>query len=77
MTMATRAVLGTLLTNPGIHGYQIHKSAKVGPGTLYTILARLETRGLAHSWWGDPDYPRRRCYALTEEGKELARRSQR
>ena len=72
LTPKTRAVLAELLAEPGLHGYEVHKRAHVGLGSLYPILGRLETRGYATSWWvGDP-HPRRRCYALTPAGEALA-----
>jgi DNA-binding PadR family transcriptional regulator len=59
------------------HGYAIIQDvaelsgSRMGPGTLYGALARLEQRGLVEST--EPD-GRRRPYRLTPEGREqLAR----
>ncbi len=45
-------------------------------GTLYKALGRLEDRGLLASRWEDPaaaeGRPRRRLYALTAEGADVA-----
>jgi DNA-binding PadR family transcriptional regulator len=63
------------------HGYLIRKAVeqqsngalKLGPGTLYAALRRLEDRGLIEeSRWrpdADLDDARRRYYALTSTGR--------
>jgi DNA-binding PadR family transcriptional regulator len=63
------------------HGYLIRKAVeqqtdgamKLGPGTLYAAIRRLEDQGLiAESPWrpdADLDDPRRRYYRLTTNGR--------
>jgi DNA-binding PadR family transcriptional regulator len=63
------------------HGYLIRKAVeqqtngavKLGPGTLYAAIRRLEDRGLIEeSRWrpeADLDDARRRYYALTPDGR--------
>jgi DNA-binding PadR family transcriptional regulator len=63
------------------HGYLIRKAVeqqtdgamKLGPGTLYAAIRRLEDRGLVEeSPWrpdADLDDPRRRYYRLTTSGR--------
>jgi DNA-binding PadR family transcriptional regulator len=63
------------------HGYLIRKAVdqqtngalKLGPGTLYAAIRRLEDRGLIEeSRWrpeADLDDARRRYYALTQSGR--------
>jgi PadR family transcriptional regulator, regulatory protein PadR len=50
--------------------------ALTGHGTLYKALGRLEAFGLLASHWEDADAvegrPRRRLYALTGEGAQVA-----
>lgn len=54
------------------HGYAIiidveaTTGSRIGPGTLYGVLARLEERGLIEPLEGDD--PRRRPYQLTRRG---------
>jgi DNA-binding PadR family transcriptional regulator len=67
------------------HGYLIRKAVeqqsdgahKLGPGTLYAAIRRLEDRGLVEeSRWrpdADLDDPRRRYYALTAAGRTALR----
>src|SRR5258708_38319599 len=54
-------------------GAEIAKATKIGSGTLYPLLARLEAAGWATSQWEDVDpheagRPRRRLYKLTGVG---------
>jgi DNA-binding PadR family transcriptional regulator len=63
------------------HGYAItvdvakHVGVRLGPGTLYAALARLEALGLIA---GQPAEGRRRPYRLTADGAaELADQSRR
>lgn len=64
-------VLGSL-ADGAKHGYAIlqdvaeRTGVRVGPGTLYGVLARLEERGLIEAL--DADDPRRRPYRLTTRG---------
>lgn len=66
-------ILASLADGPK-HGYAIIKdveaqtSIKLGPGTLYAAIARLEERGLVAPVDGDE---RRRPYRLTAEGQTV------
>jgi PadR family transcriptional regulator, regulatory protein PadR len=73
-------VLKVLLEQPqkGLSGAEISRLAKVGSGTIYPLLARWESNGLASSEWEavDPSVvgrPRRRFYKLTGLGQTVAR----
>lgn len=63
----------TSLTDGPKHGYAITKDVqelagvRLGPGTLYGALARLESSGLIEAL---PAQRRRRPYRLTEAGRE-------
>lgn len=57
----------------GRSGAEISKAAKIGSGTLYPLLARLESAGWLKSEWENVDpsevgRPRRRFYRLTGLG---------
>jgi PadR family transcriptional regulator, regulatory protein PadR len=80
MTLQTKLVLRALSKNPlqPRYGLDISKETGLPDGSIYTILARLETVGLLHSAWEDIDpakegRPRRRHYWLTGEGVRVAR----
>lgn len=80
MTGPTLAVLRLYLTAPGAErsGAEISKATKVGAGTLYPMLARLEEAGWFTSDWESIDpreagRPRRRFYRLTGLGETRAR----
>jgi DNA-binding PadR family transcriptional regulator len=68
-------VLTSLAEKP-MHGYAIVKDVesvaglRLGPGTLYATLSRLEARGLIE---GLPAEDRRRPYRITGAGLELLR----
>ena len=70
-------VLLALLDGPR-HGYGIMQDVealtagelRLGPGTLYTAIARLERSGLIDECEADAD--RRRCYRITRKGKSAA-----
>ncbi|MEH1130171.1 PadR family transcriptional regulator [Micromonospora sp. CPCC 206061] len=69
MTMQTRTVLRALLSAPGqeVYGLEIVEATGLPPGTIYPILARLESAGWIESRWEDVDQhavgrPRRRYY---------------
>jgi DNA-binding PadR family transcriptional regulator len=70
-------VLLALLDGPR-HGYGVMQDVqeltsgdfKLGPGTLYTAIARLERAGLIEEC--EPDADRRRCYRVTRKGKTAA-----
>ena len=58
-------------------GADIMKTARVSSGTLYPILLRLERAGMLTSRWEDAraedlGRPRRRFYAMTSAGVQLA-----
>ena len=73
----TRAVLGELLTDPGVgrYGYELTKATGLASGTLYPILMRLEERGLLEARWEFPETRPRHVYRLTPEGIAFARSS--
>jgi PadR family transcriptional regulator, regulatory protein PadR len=80
LTQPTLKVLRFLLEKPreGRSGAEMSKAAKVGSGTLYPMLARLEAAGWLTSEWEaiDPSEagrPRRRFYKLTAVGQNNAR----
>ncbi len=60
------------------HGYDLMKAARLPSGTLYPMLARLESEGLVSSQW-EPwtdeagGRPPRKYYLLTGEGARVAR----
>ena len=64
-------VMGSLAAGAK-HGYAILQDVegstgvRLGPGTLYGVLARLEERGLIEAL--EADDPRRRPYRLTRRG---------
>jgi DNA-binding PadR family transcriptional regulator len=68
-------ILTSLVEGPR-HGYSIVKDVdgvagvRLGPGTLYATLARLEARGLIEALATDD---RRRPYRITGAGVELVR----
>jgi DNA-binding PadR family transcriptional regulator len=68
-------ILASLADGPK-HGYALIKDiegfagARLGPGTLYAALSRLESRGLVRAL---PEQDRRRPYQLTAAGAEAAR----
>jgi len=79
MTLATQRVLRAMLEDPTQSHYGFDLSRRTGllAGTLYSILARLETAGWASSAWEEVDEsgagrPRRRYYRLTGEGQRIA-----
>jgi len=72
-------VLRFLMETPreGRSGAEMSKTTKVGSGTLYPMLARLEAAGWLTSEWEviDPSEagrPRRRFYRLTGVGQNRA-----
>lgn len=78
MTRHTRTVLATLADQPGLCGIDVTRRTGIVAGTLYPLLERLETHGLATSEWEDPadtdpGTPRRRFYTLTEAGRAKAK----
>ena len=63
-----------------MHGYQLMDELnkrglaepdRIEPGAIYTVLRRMEHRGLLTSQWEEKETgPDRRVYTLTEEGRE-------
>lgn len=81
----TPVVFHTLLTlvDGASHGYAIARaveertgnSVRMGPGTLYGTLSRLSAGGLIEECAGDGNAAeRRRCYRLTDQGREVLER---
>ena len=60
------------------HGFQVMDATGLPSGTVYPVLRRLESWGHVTSTWEDDTVareagrPRRRLYALTGTGMELA-----
>ena len=60
------------------HGYAIMQDVerltdgevRLGPGTLYTAIARLVANGLIEEC--ETDDERRRCYSITKQGRSAA-----
>jgi PadR family transcriptional regulator PadR len=80
MTLQTQKVLAALLRHPTRphYGLEIAKDAGLPSGTLYPLLARLETAGWVESRWEEIDpvavgRRARRYYTLTGEGEVAAR----
>lgn len=80
MTLQTLAVLRVLLVRPPAEnfGLQIAKRCNLPTGSVYPILARLETAGWITSEWEDIDESvegrrKRREYQLTQDGSARAR----
>jgi PadR family transcriptional regulator len=79
LTQPTLKVLRFLLEKPreGRSGAEMSKATKVGSGTLYPMLARLEGASWLTSEWESIDpseagRPRRRFYKLTGVGHNNA-----
>jgi hypothetical protein len=80
ITLPTAAVLRQMLENPTAdhYGFALAQATSFPSGTIYPILARLETAGWLASFWeqGKPaelERPRRRMYRLTGAGAHAAR----
>ncbi|MGI4939651.1 MAG: PadR family transcriptional regulator [Janthinobacterium lividum] len=80
MSAQTLKVLQTLLVTSGgeLAGAEIGRTSKLQSGTLYPILARLESAGWLKSRWETDDpkalgRPRRRFYRITGIGAQRAR----
>lgn len=69
-------IIGELLP---IHGYEIARELErrsegyfnLTASTLYSALRRLESRGLVASSWEQISKQKRRCYELTEKGRQI------
>ncbi len=62
------------------HGYQIIKEVekrsnglfKLKEGTIYPVLRKLESEGLLKGEWkATSSGPERRCYSITQKGREV------
>ena len=78
LTEPLERVLRVFLAEPDAryYGYDLMKVTKLKSGTLYPMLARLESEGLATSAWEWPNEdgrPPRKYYRLTAEGKRQLR----
>jgi PadR family transcriptional regulator PadR len=80
MTGPVLKVLKLLLEQPRcpLSGAQISKATKVGSGTLYPALQRLEIANWITGEWEDVDpaavgRPKRRLYTLTKTGQVEAK----
>lgn len=80
MTQAMQQVIRALLQEPTRQAYggEICRAAGLPSGTVTPILARLENAGILESEFEDVDpsdvgRPRRKFYAFTTGGAELAR----
>ncbi|ORT96471.1 transcriptional regulator [Frankia casuarinae] len=80
ITLPTAAVLRLMLENPTAeyYGLDLARSSGFPSGTIYPILARLETAGWLASYWEEGELvklerPRRRMYRLTGHGATAAR----
>jgi PadR family transcriptional regulator, regulatory protein PadR len=79
MTLQTQMVLRVLLSDfqRELYGLEIAKAAGLPSGSIYPILARLETTGWITSDWENINEAaegrrRRRYYKLTLEGRQKA-----
>jgi len=77
-----KTLLAALLTEPAAwrHGYDLSRETGLASGTLYPLLARLQSTGLLEAEWRDaaePGRPSRHVYRLTAEGKAAAREAAR
>jgi len=75
-------ILRVLYEKP-MHGYQLIEEIeeksygchKLEPGSIYTLLRRMEERGLLESRWEKVEGgPERRIYTVTKDGVEVLRR---
>ena len=78
--LSSPAIAVLLALSDGVaYGFDIMDATGLASGTVYPILARLESRGLAESHWEDPQAhraegrPARKYYRITGAGRrELA-----
>jgi len=80
ITLPTAAVLRQMLDDPtaDYYGFALAEATSFPSGTIYPILARLETAGWVASFWEEEEpaeleRPRRRMYRLTGAGTRAAR----
>ena len=78
LTGPSLMILRTFLESSNdLSGSDIAKGTRLASGTLYPLLARLESAGWAASRWEEVDpreagRPRRRFYHLTKSGRAHA-----
>lgn len=58
------------------HALPISRAYAINIGRLYVCLIRLERAGLIRSGYTESAPPRRRCYWLTDMGRELVEGAQ-
>ncbi|MEV6002170.1 PadR family transcriptional regulator [Streptomyces griseomycini] len=78
ITSATLDVMEALLsTAEDVHGYAIARAAGKPTGSVYPILARLQSADMLESHWETeeptPGVPRKKFYRLTPNGREAVR----
>jgi len=78
MTASLQRVLRAFLEDPAAprYGYDLMKAASLKSGTLYPLLARLESQKLVTSAWETPEQAGqrpRKYYKLTGEGAQVGR----
>ncbi len=80
LTEPTRMVLEALVAEPSRnhHGAEVVAGSGLPIGTVYPVLARLESLQWLDSGWEEPaqhiqGWPRRRYYRLSADGLALAR----
>jgi PadR family transcriptional regulator len=76
-TPALLAVLQVLLHVDRPYGLEVIERTGLASGTVYPLLARLESEGWITSYWEDGESsargPRKRFYEMTSSGAESAR----
>jgi PadR family transcriptional regulator, regulatory protein PadR len=78
LTTPVRMVLDALAhadPDAPLWGYKLTELTRLGSGTIYPIMERLEAAGHVRAYWEEPrpaDRPPRRFYELTGTGRELA-----
>ena len=81
---ALRALVLAALAESDLHGYALARdleerakgTIKIREGSLYPALHELELEGaIEATWTRAPDGRRRRVYALTRNGRKVARES--
>ncbi len=80
LTGPLERVLRVFLADPSAprYGYDLMRAARLSSGTLYPLLARLQSEGLLSAAWAGPPTeasgrPPRKYYQLTAEGVRVAR----
>jgi DNA-binding PadR family transcriptional regulator len=80
LTLQVQLTLRAMLDEPDreLYGLELVEATGLPPGTIYPIMARLESAGWVSSRWEEigqepKGRPRRRYYRLTAEGVAQAR----